>query len=737
MRTTLAAAVFALACLAPQARAQDGKPEKRPRIGLVLSGGGARGAAHVGVLRVLEELHVPVDCVSGTSMGAIVGGLFAYGHTPAEIESFLLREGRRGWDYVLADGPLRPDLQFRRKQDERRSYSDLVLGLLHGSLALPKGLLAGQNLELELRGLLMQAQDRRSFDELWLPFRCVATDLGSGERVVLDRGDLPMALRASMSLPGFFEPVQLDGRVLVDGGLVANVPIEEARALAADVLIVVDIGTPPAELAQIRNLLGVTSQMLALLMQQNVDRSLATLGPRDVLVQPDLGDVSSSAFTRAAEAIACGESAARKMAASLQRYAVPAAEYAAWQATRKPPAPTPPIVRSVQLKNNTGLDDRMFTGAFDLEPGKPFDPDAFRASADSLCGWKDLQRVDYSLKNLHDGAADLELRVEPRTWGVSTLRLGLELQTNFRNDSVVNAITQITVRPMDDYGSEWTTDASVGTENRVHTEYYKMLDPGRRFFVVPSATALSAPSRLFANDVEVAELQVEYVDAGLALGANLGTWGELRAGVVRRAGDVDVTLASVPVPSGPFDDGFAEVQLRVDCLDNVDFPQSGFWLRTSWRQAFRELGADEEYSQLGFALAYPQTFGALTVSARITLDTTLAGTAPFASQPTIGGFLNLSGLPPRSQVDQNTGLLALVSYYRLTGTSANLGFPVYLGGSVEAGNAWARREDVFDTLRMAGSVFVGLDTPVGPMYVAGGLAEGGESSLYFFLGRFF
>jgi len=212
---------------------------------------------------------------------------------------------------------------------------------------------------------------------------------------------------------------------------------------------------------------------------------------------------------------------------------------------------------------------------------------------------------------------------------------------------------------------------------------------------------------------------------------------ELRAGVVRRHGDVDATLATVPVQEGRFDDSFAEVELRVDRLDNVDFPQQGYWLRAAWRQAFEGLGADADYSQLGVAFVCPQTFGPLTVLARATLDTTLAGTAPLSSQPAIGGFLDLSGLAPRSRIDQNTGLLALVSYYRLSGTSATLGFPVYLGGSVEAGNAWARREDVFDTLRMAGSLFLGLDTPVGPIYLAGGLAEGGEASLYFFLGRFF
>jgi|JRYL01.1.fsa_nt_gb NTE family protein len=312
---------------------------ERPRLGLVLSGGGARGLAHVGVLQVLEELRVPVDCIAGTSMGSIIGALYAYGYDPYEIERIVLA---MDWEYLLQDSPLRTDLAIRRRVEQREYQINLTVGVRDGHVALPKGLVQGQNLGFVLDGLLLEAHDLESFDRLRLPFRCVAADIGDGSRIVFERGDLARAIRASMALPGVFAPVAWQGRLLVDGGIIDNLPVQAARDLGARQLIAVDIGTPPMRPDQIQDLLGITSQMVALLTQEYIDRALASLTPADVLVQPQLGALTSADFAKGAEFIRLGREYALQQKAALQRFAVGEAEFAAWQARhRRPPTPAP------------------------------------------------------------------------------------------------------------------------------------------------------------------------------------------------------------------------------------------------------------------------------------------------------------------------------------------------------------------------------------------------------------
>jgi NTE family protein len=310
---------------AGQASAATGAPA-HPRIGLALSGGGARGLAHVGVLKVLDEMRIPISCVTGTSMGAIVGGTYASGRSPEEMEKIVVAAH---WDDIFRDVPPRKEIAVRRKFDDYKTLFKPEFGVKDGGLMLPKGVIAGVSIEAFFRELATPAFGIDDFNKLPIPFHAMATDIETGESIVLDRGSLSQAMRASMSVPGAIAPVEIDGRLLVDGGIANNLPIDQARKLCGDVIIAVNIATPPLRRDELTSALSVTAQLINFLGKQTVDEQIRSLGPKDVLIAPDLGDISAGTFDRSKDAIAIGEKATRAMADKLTRYSLPPEQYAA------------------------------------------------------------------------------------------------------------------------------------------------------------------------------------------------------------------------------------------------------------------------------------------------------------------------------------------------------------------------------------------------------------------------
>jgi NTE family protein len=701
-----------------------------PRIGLVLSGGGARGTAHVGVLQVLEELRIPVSCVAGTSMGAIVGGLYSYGLTTAQLEQLVTREGLdRGWDHLLRDGGTFGDLSFRRKEEYHTYLTKLRLGVRDGDLRLPKGVVQGQNLETELRMLTLAGHDLRSFDELPLPFRCTAVDLKTGDLVVLDRGNLADAMRASMSLPGIIAPAVIDGRELIDGGIANNVPIDLARAMGAEVLIVVDIGTPVDKESEVADLVGVTSKMVAILTQQNVDRSLQTRGPGDVLIQPDLQDITSADFKCAAEAIAIGRVAAESAAAELRRFSLPPEQYERWRAAHRPPPRPAPTVRSVHVDNGSGLSDTVVQRRLQLEPGKSLDEQQLRTDLEEMFALGDFQRVRFDVRGLRDGAADVAITVEPKGWGASFAAFGLSLRSDL-DRTTFQLAALLVLRQLNSLGAEWRNVLEFGERRSVFTEFYQPILPSGFLFVAPHAGVSRDDYRFYTDGVLTSEETVRSTAGGIDVGAELGTPGELRVGYQRRTGDSDVVLASQPVPDREYDDGYYRALLRFDTLDHAHFADRGWYALGEYRVGIEEAGSDDDYqSGRVRGLAAVQLLGA-TLTPAVEVDTALTGTRPFYSEPTLGGFRRLSGLPADSLRGQHAALATLELRTLLVQSVA----PLYVGGTVEVGNVWASRGERFDDQIVAGSVFLAADSPLGPLYLGCGFAEGDEFSAFVYLG---
>lgn len=329
---------------------------ERPSIGLVLSGGGARGAAHIGVIKVLEELRIPIDFIAGTSMGSIIGGLYAAGISPEEMEREILAID---WQDAFRDSPAREDLEYRRKFNDSAFLVRFQLGYRDGRFRLPKGFSSGQKLELILHRLTLRVNDVEDFDKLPIPFRAITTDMETGELVVLDSGKLYMAMRASMSVPGAFAPVEVQGRQLIDGGLISNLPIDVMQEIGPDIIIAVDISSPYSDPESIDSFLGVTDQVLRIMTRNNTDREILHIGPQDILITPELGDMSAADFAGAGEAVRIGEESARQAAIALQSLSVSETEYAGYLDSQRMGDWDPPLVESIIIENESYVSDEI------------------------------------------------------------------------------------------------------------------------------------------------------------------------------------------------------------------------------------------------------------------------------------------------------------------------------------------------------------------------------------------
>src|SRR5690606_18548038 len=365
-----------------------------PRVCLVLSGGGARGAAHVGVLKALEELRVPIDCLVGTSAGAAIGGLYAAGLSPDEIGLFL---HQMDWDKALRDGPIRTNLPYRRKQDDAQYLMRLEFGYSKGRLQFPKGFTAGRNLDFLLKTELLRVADIQNFDNLPIPFRAIATDLENGGMVVLKEGDLATALRASMAVPGVFAPVEIDGRLLADGGLVRNLPVDVARAMGADVIIAVNVGSPLASRDELTNIVGLSLQVINILTEQNVADSVRQLGENDILICPDLTEVAADSFDQIEKAIAVGARAAREAANDLRALGVSASEYCRFLDNQRTTNKLLEVIDDIEVQNNHVVYTRRILSRKEPELGQRLDMRILEADLQRIYEMGEFERVHFGI----------------------------------------------------------------------------------------------------------------------------------------------------------------------------------------------------------------------------------------------------------------------------------------------------------------------------------------------------
>jgi NTE family protein len=720
---------LATTSLALALSAQAAADTSRPKIGLVLGGGGARGAAHIGVLEVLEELRIPVDCIAGTSMGALIAGAYATGLTPAMMRKEM---AEADWDTMFSDIPDFSDANYRYKETLRRFIPGSELGVSSDGVRFPPGVVDGVKIKLFFNKLVGANRSERLIEKLPLPVSMIATDIGNGERVVMREGSLTTAMRASMSVPGLLAPAMRDGRKLVDGGLVDNVPIAEARERCnADIVIAVNVGSPLLPADSVGSLLTISAQMVNILTEQNVTRSLATLKPTDIYIKPDLGTITAANFSRNAEAADRGRAAAEEVRAQLARLGTDATQYAEWREPIDRVYKPKPVIDEIEIAGLKRVNPAMVERQLTIKPGEQLgtsniDRDVLRIYGDGF-----YQSVDYQLLNLRDRNILRILPVE-KSWGPDYLRFALNLETDTNQGSsfALRAAYQKTL--INELGAEMLASVGIGSGLGAGLTFYQPLDPTQRFFVEAGLKYERGLLNIYQNNERVAQYANANTALGLWAGTNIGIMGQARLGWIEQKRSFERDIGSPSLPN--FDTSYSgwAASLSLDQMNRLYFPTRGWATRFDYFDS----------SEAGFSRAEADIQGAFSLgqtvfTGRVNYVGSPKGQLPFFNAGKLGGFLNMSAFA-RGQILGDDIVYAGIRAEQIIGT-----FPMGLRGDMRLGFALegAHVGTYYTETNLSGTsilnsaaLYLGGETPFGPAYLGFGYSTNGASNLFLSIG---
>jgi len=597
----LAPAVSPLAAQqsAAEPSTQSPEPSTRPKIGLALEGGGALGLAHIGVLQWFEDHHIPVDYIAGTSMGGLVGGLYSTGKSPQEIARLVEQQN---WDIIIGGRTQYQDLAFRRKEDLRAYPNSLVVGLKNG-LTLPAGLNAGQEISLLIDEQTLPYSNLESFDQLPIPFRCVATDLVSGKEIVFSDGSLARAMRATMSIPGLFSPVRDGDKVYVDGGLVGNLPTDVVRQMGADVVIAVHLETVPAKPEDIQSLFSVLGRSVDVVIRENEIRGLSGA---DLIVNVNLRDFTSLDYPKARIIIEKGQAAAEQKARVLSPYSLNDFEWRKYlearDARKQSLVPVPQFVRVTGASAEAQKQLEKLLGGF---AKKPLDTNSLERILNRLTGMGRYDSAGYRMIE-ENGGEGLVISVSEKNYAPPMLQFGFEMDGAESDNVNFTLASRLTFMDVAGYGSEWRTDVLFGNTYGVASELYRPFTPSSRWFFAPHAEANDSAFDIYRKSDPLADYRVSRASAGMDLGYGFGRFAEARVGY--EAGYLNTRLR-LGTPQ------FAEVEGRTgdfkfhflaDHTDDPVIPRRGFGAETTFRWFESSPASTQEFPAMQLSLRYFQ-----------------------------------------------------------------------------------------------------------------------------------
>lgn len=710
--------------------------QEQPRIGLVLGGGGARGFAHLGVLQELEKRNIPIACIAGTSAGALIGGAYASGMPLDELQKLL---DDTDWDALLAGSPARSNVPFDRKRNDYKNYVDMAMGVRDGKVVTPRGAINSQQIDMFIHRMVRDTRVE-SFDELPIPFRAVSTDLLTGDAVVFDKGELALAMRASMAVPGLFDLVEYHDRLLVDGMLARNVPVQDIKGRCADRVIVVDVGEPMKTSDEIKTLFDVLGQTTNIAVNRNIAAQMALLGPEDIVIRPDLTKFSSADFDKYAQIRDQGRKAVAPVASQLAVLGVPTEDYQRWQARLK--QPPQPVFDRVEVVESSGyVNEKPLVGTFQSESGQTtaMSMDDVQQRIDKAFASGNYERIGYRVAS-EDGRSVATVMPVEKNFGPNYLRFGLSLQGSRPGDSTFALLGMYERVWLNSAGGTWRNEVRLGADPHFKTELYQPLSVTSPFFVAGSYLYDSTRYPVFApQHRHLADVELNTSRFELGAGLSLGSYGEARVGAFALSMRSKVITGELPprlMPAaGDYDlyGGYGSIVL--DQFDNPRWPRKGYYVNAIVQSAVNNDDAASRYATVSSVAEYANTVGEMTFRLTGKYRGNLNNTDTVLSPQALGGFLNLSGYEQNELIGDRVALARMMAYWRVATLPSALGSGVYAGASFEVGKVWNELWSSENTSWLpAGTLFLGADSLIGPLFLGVGTAKGGRLTGYMYLG---
>ncbi|WP_283789420.1 patatin-like phospholipase family protein [Bermanella sp. WJH001] len=722
----------------------------RPKIGLALGGGGAKGSAHIGVLKVLEQHNIPIDYIAGTSIGSVIGGMYATGLRADEIEAIMLSTP---WAHGYSDQIPRQDLPWRIKQQKDQFNIPLEMGVKDYQIKMPSGLLYGQGATKLLREAIGEHPNFESFDDLAIPYRAIATDLVSYQSVVIDKGSLFAAMRASSSIPGALAPEEINGLVLVDGGITKNLPVDVVRDMGADIIIAVDIGSDLQPKAALKSTFAIISQLSSFLTSSNTIEQRSLLSDQDLLIKPDIDGLSTTDWSTIEVGINRGEQAAKQHGKQLIKLSLDTAEYDHYLAQVKTDrqrlvSRIDKPVNAITLYKTSSISDELILDNLNIELDKKNDAIQITQAIDRVYSIDKFQRVE-ALTIIEDEQKTLRVIAEEKSWGPNFLQFGIGWEDDLDSNSDLNFDIAYTMGNLTANGGELRSELEMGTQRSFDTEFYWPLDITRHFYSSSRYLYKSFKLNLYVPNNPLIPIDHQYHSISQGIGYNY-----IKEGFVELGLTTDLGKFSDPI----FLEGSINyltyggyLKFGFDTLDSINFPTQGTYL--SFSSYFRNEEVDDHsviekqsnsnaIQSLVVDLSWKSAvnFGNHAFVAKAAYSEAFTedkNESIYISY--LGGFLNLSGYQKDALVGTKKAFTAAIYQFDL-GRSLFLleSLPLYLGLSLESGNVWQQEQNInHNDFVVSGSLYLGADTSLGPVALGYGRNHEDTDAFYFYLGKNF
>jgi NTE family protein len=729
LRMILVLLMGGVSALAAMAQDEPTAP-KRLTIGVALEGGGALGLAHIGVLRWFEQHHIPIDYLSGNSMGALVGGMYATGKSPDDLEELVKH---MDWPFMLGGDTPYQDLSFRRKEDVRDVQNDLVIGFKKGP-TLPSALNSGHQISLLIDRETLAYSAVKSFDDLPIPFRCVSTELISEKAHVFSSGPIGFAMRSSMSLPGIFAPMRDGDRLYVDGALVDNLPTDLVRQMGPDVVIAIHLQVTPATADEIQSMFSVLGQSISV---ATANTELRGMEAADIVVKVDVQKFGAMQFDKAQALIQKGMEAAEAKSKILLPYALDQTawnEYLAKRDARKQAAVG--IPKFIKAQGTTPDSEEKIEKFLQPIVGKPINTEILDRYLTRLTGLGLFDSVSYGLTE-RDGQVGLLVTIHEKNYAPPVLQPAFAVNGTEPDNVSFGMGGRLTFLNIAGFGSELRTDFQFGNTYGIATEFYKRFSQTSRLFYAPRVTASDAAQWIYSHSNPQADYRLGRAAFGIDLGYAVSRFSELRAGYEIGYLNADLKLGTPQFSSVKGQVGATRFRFATDHLDDPIIPRLGYASELTFHWVDTSPGAEGAFPSLELRTEF---FKPVSQPGSVFLMADGGSTLGY----------DQTGIPQYFLGGVGTGLLAYGQnevrgdqYYLFRAGYLHrlLRLPPFLGTSLYAVSMYevAKMFNAPNVSRLPNDAAAGVivRTILGPLFIGGSVGDTGHSTWFFGLGRVF